>query len=215
MRKVNTPLPIPAVRLVCCKEQLVGVPQRQYQGGGLTFEIVWNESDPYEMMENCIIGPPFAVWIKTLRCLVSWWLSSTLSLVTFTEHLPLPGTVLNPSCDYPICPHTSSGGLTASHLPLTDEKTEDQIDSVTCLGQPASKRLSWDSSACGLSSITTFWALPIAQPQGLQTSRDQVCIAPDLMYFPPNIFIVPLYLIMELALLFFCSLSFYKRLGHF
>lgn len=72
MRKVNTPLPVPAVGLVCCKEQLVGVPQGRCQGGGLAFEIVWNESDPYEMMENFIFGPPFAVWIKTLRCLVSW-----------------------------------------------------------------------------------------------------------------------------------------------
>lgn len=83
------------------------------------------------------------------------------------------------------------------------------------LGQSASKRLSWDSSACGLSLITEFCALPIAQPQGLQTFRDQVRIALDLMYFPPNIFIVLLYLIIELTLLFFCSLSFYKSLGRF
>lgn len=74
-------------------------PKDGARAGGLAFEIVRNASDPYEMAENRIIGPPFAVWLKTLRCLVSWWLSSTLSLVTFTEHLPLPGTVPNPSCE--------------------------------------------------------------------------------------------------------------------
>lgn len=38
----------------------------------LAFEIVWNASHPYEIMENRIIGPPFAVRLNTLRCLVSW-----------------------------------------------------------------------------------------------------------------------------------------------